>query len=472
MEIPRWLQHLRCDRRGIPVPWINRWVAPGTGGELAPDRVRIRRDRWVGGPGLFEVERPGDVPDFTRQDMGRQRESTIAGLCQVCGRPVPWARRLLVVADIATQVVDIDGVGEALVLTEPWLDRICARFALEHCPALIRRTRDEHLTLAVRHEPGPGGPHRVPGLGRGPSGGGVEAGPAGDVGEGHRWPRRPAGREPVRPPAPYYGSKQTIARKLVELMPPHQHYVEPFCGSLAVLLEKPPVAHETVNDLDGALVTFWRVLRDRPDDLCRVAALTPHSRAEHLAAYDLAGCDELEVARRVWVQLTQGRGGSRRRTGWRFYRDPANSSTSMPGYLRGYVDRMPPAADRLARVSLECRPALDVIRDYGTERDVLLYVDPPYLGSTRSSRQYEVEMSTAAEHRDLAEALHGCTSAVVLSGYASPLYDDLYAGWDRLEIAAFTGQAGDAQQRTEVVWSNRPLAAEHDLLAELAAEVG
>jgi DNA adenine methylase len=261
----------------------------------------------------------------------------------------------------------------------------------------------------------------------------------------------------VKPPAPYYGSKQTMARRLIALMPPHEHYVEPFCGSLAVLLEKPPVAHETVNDLDGALVTFWRVLRDRPDDLARVAALTPHSRAEHQAAYDLSGCDDLEVARRVWVQLTQGRGGSRRRTGWRFYRDPAGSSSSMPRYLRGYVDRMPPSADRLARVSLECRPALDVIRDFGQEPGVLLYVDPPYLGSTRSSRQYEVEMSRPDEHRELAEALVGCAAAVVLSGYASPLYDALYAGWSRVEIDAFTGQAGDAQTRTEVVWSNRPI---------------
>jgi hypothetical protein len=147
MDIPKWLQHVRRDRRGICVPWINRWVAPGAGGEMVPERVRIRHDRWVGGPGLFEVERPGDVPDFTRQDMGRQRESTIEGRCQVCARPVPWSRRFLVVADIATQVVDIDGVGEALVLTEPWLDRVCAPFAIEHCPALIRRHRDEHLSL-------------------------------------------------------------------------------------------------------------------------------------------------------------------------------------------------------------------------------------------------------------------------------------------------------------------------------------
>jgi DNA adenine methylase len=278
----------------------------------------------------------------------------------------------------------------------------------------------------------------------------------------------------VKPPIPYYGGKQTIAERIVRLLPAHKHYVEPFCGSLSVLLAKPPAAHETVNDLDGALMTFWRVLRDRPSDLERVAALTPHSRAEHEQANvrldDLDdGLDEVEIARLVWVQLTQGRGGTRRPTGWRFYRAPAGS-TSMPRYLRGYVDRMPPGARRLLGTSLECRPALDVIRDYGVEPDVLLYVDPPYLATTRSSRQYKVEMSRPEEHAELIEALRECRAAVVLSGYESPLYDDLCRGWERTDLCAFTGQAGNAQDRTEVLWSNRPLAGP-DLFDDLASEV-
>ena len=74
---------------------------------------------------------------------------------------------------------------------------------------------------------------------------------------------------------------------IVDLLPAHQHYVEPFAGSLAVLLAKPRSKMETVNDLDGDLMTFWRVLRDRPEDLIARCALTPHARAEHQAAYDL-----------------------------------------------------------------------------------------------------------------------------------------------------------------------------------------
>lgn len=264
----------------------------------------------------------------------------------------------------------------------------------------------------------------------------------------------------MRPPVPYFGGKITIAPQIAALLPPHRHYIEPYCGSLSVLLAKDPAPMETVNDLDRSLVTFWRVLRERPAELARAAALTPHSRVEHAGAYDEESApDEVELARRVWVQLTQGRAGTRRRTGWRHYVKPAGQ-TSMPDYLTGYLERIAPAAERLHETSLECLPALDLIAKYGAEPHVLLYVDPPYLGSTRcrSWDGYTQEMRSEAEHRELAEALRAARAAVVISGYASPLYDlELYAGWDRHTMAAGTGQGDGWGNRTEVLWSNRPL---------------
>lgn len=263
----------------------------------------------------------------------------------------------------------------------------------------------------------------------------------------------------MKSPVPYFGGKMLIGPTVAALLPKHSHYVEPFCGSLAVLFAKPPSDHETVNDLDEVLVNFWRVLRSRPDDLARVCALTPHSRVEYEQAMPLDAVDELELARQVFVKLTQGRSGRLMRTGWRHYCNPANSSASMPRYLVGYVERLAPAVERLQRVSLECRPALDIITKYGAEPNVLLYVDPPYLGSTRANdNAYRREMRTEAEHRELAEALQTARAAVVISGYASDLYDrELYAGWDRHTLATSTGQGGSWGARTEVLWSNRPL---------------
>ena len=267
----------------------------------------------------------------------------------------------------------------------------------------------------------------------------------------------------MKPPFAYYGGKGTLAERIADVLPEHTHYVEPFAGSLAVLLAKPRSHMETVNDLDGDLMTFWRILRDRPEDLMRVCALTPHGRAEHQAAYDLDVPDELERARRVWVLLTQGRGGTLRRTGWRFYRDPAGSSYSFPEYLAAYVIRMDNAAARIAGVSLESRDGLEVIADYGRHPNVLLYVDPPYLASARNSTNYREEFATDGQHRALAEALLQCTASVVLSGYPSPLYDELFADWHRLDMRAWTGNGireGATKtdgNRTEVLWSNRPI---------------
>lgn len=271
----------------------------------------------------------------------------------------------------------------------------------------------------------------------------------------------------MKPPIGYYGSKNRIADQIAALFPQHLHYVEPYAGSLAVLLAKPPSQMETVNDLDGDIVTFWRVLRDRPDDLARVCALTPHARTEHATAW--AGlqrpADELETARRVWVLLTQGRSGTLRKTGWRYYINPRGSTASMPAYLEAYRNRLAPAAERLMSVSLEARPALEIIAAYGQHPEVLLYVDPPYLSETRGGTNYRHEMQRPEQHMELATALAECNAAVVLSGYHSPLYDELYAGWHRHEIRTGTGQGGTYEQRIEVLWSNRPLGLQPALFA-------
>ena len=270
---------------------------------------------------------------------------------------------------------------------------------------------------------------------------------------------RDVDRQPVMPPFAYYGGKTTLAPVIAGLLPAHEHYVEPFAGSLAVLLAKQPSRAETVNDLDGDLVTFWRVLRDQPEELERVCSLTPHSRAEFEVSTVTDIADDLERARRVFVCITQSRSHSMRRTGWKFFKSVR--SISMPQYRDAYVERIKPAAARLSLVSLESRDALDVIRDYGSEPTACLYVDPPYLGSTRATN-YRVEMTADDAHVALADTLNECKASVVLSGYDAPLYADLFDGWHRVDLRGATTLSGDTD-RVEVLWSNRPLG-EPDLL--------
>lgn len=275
----------------------------------------------------------------------------------------------------------------------------------------------------------------------------------------------------AKPPFPYYGGKQMLADRISSLLPPHDQYVEPYAGSLAVFLAKPRSAVEVINDLDQDLVHFWRTLRDHPDELETACGLTPHARAEHadiLNAVNNPAEDPIERARRTWVLLTQGRsGGTARRTGWRHF-NAAGSNYSMPRYLQAYVNRFGPAVARLHGVTLECLPALDIIDAYGGHPRTALYVDPPYVTATRTGTGYRHEM-TDGDHRDLAKHLHRCNATVLLSGYASDLYDhELYPDWYRLEVPAGTGNGDRWRDRTEVIWSNRSLGVQMDLFDTLA----
>lgn len=271
-------------------------------------------------------------------------------------------------------------------------------------------------------------------------------------------------RPALRPPFAYYGGKTTLAPQIAALLPDHEHYVEPFAGSLAVLLAKRPSIQETVNDLDGNLVTFWRVLRDTPEELARVCSLTPYSR-EEFAAVDLdAPLSDLERARQVWVRITQGRnltlaGGAA--TDWK--RRIVGTPRQGRELLR-LATRIAPCAERLHRVTLENKDALDIIRDYGSEASVCIYADPPYVGSTRGG-QYGQEMTSDEQHEAFAQVCHNARATVVISGYASSLYDRMFDGWQVVKLKAPTALSGDTD-RIEVLWSNRTIG-EPDLFAML-----
>lgn len=103
----------------------------------------------------------------------------------------------------------------------------------------------------------------------------------------------------MKPPFSYYGGKVRLAPWIVSLLPDHRVYVEPCLGGGAVFFAKSPTEHEILNDIDGALVAFFRTLRDHPDDLIRQCEATPYARVElNRSDPDEAGIDDLERARR------------------------------------------------------------------------------------------------------------------------------------------------------------------------------
>jgi DNA adenine methylase len=265
----------------------------------------------------------------------------------------------------------------------------------------------------------------------------------------------------ITPPLKWHGGKHYLASRIIALMPPHIHYVEPFAGGLAVLLAKnPDNVSEVVNDLDGRLINFWRVLRD-PDAFERfrrqVGAI-PFSRQEWEDSEDGPdpATNSLAAAVAFFVRVRQslaGRGESFAPLSKTRTRRRMNEQCS--AWLTA-IEGLPAVHARLSRVVVEHRDAIDLIRREDGPQ-TLLYCDPPYLHTTRTAREVygEFEM-TEQQHRNLLEVLKQCKSKVMLSGYPSPLYDAALASWKRHTFDLPNNSAGGATKgrETEERWCN------------------
>jgi DNA adenine methylase len=270
--------------------------------------------------------------------------------------------------------------------------------------------------------------------------------------------RRKVTQPPLRnikidhPPLRWLGGKWKLAPWIIEYFPPHVTYVEPFAGGAAVLLHKTPTEIEILNDLNGGIVNFFDVLRQRPDDLIRAIWLTPFSREIHQRAFQ--PCDDpLERALRFYIrcwQSFQPGNQSSRNSGWRAQKTNNRGKPIVSDW--NSVEHLWDVASRLKMVLIENKDALKVINDYDSER-TLFYVDPPYLMATRASSHmslYDHEIDVDY-HVLLAERLQRVKGMVIVSGYPHSLYDELYKGWRCLQKTSTTNAGG---QSVECLWLN------------------
>ena len=255
----------------------------------------------------------------------------------------------------------------------------------------------------------------------------------------------------------YHGGKWVLAPWILEHLPAHRIYVEPFGGGGSVLLRKERSYAEVYNDLDAEVVNVFRVLRDPVlSGLLREAVrLTPFARDEFAASYEPAD-DPVERARRTVVRSFMGFSSASvhrgHRTGFRAHSHRAGTTPARDWV--NWPEAIPAFTERLRGVTIESKDALAVIKQHDTFATAF-YVDPPYVFSTRRFKRerpvcYEYEM-TDEQHRTLAETLRRVDGMVVLSGYACELYDrELYPDWHRVERPVKSGRS----KRTEVIWVN------------------
>lgn len=249
----------------------------------------------------------------------------------------------------------------------------------------------------------------------------------------------------------YPGSKWRMAEWIIGFLPPHHSYLEPFFGSGAVLFKKPRSNIETVNDLDGDVINFFEWVKKDPEKLAHEIYYTPYARQTYENAYREAPEGSLKQAVNFCARLNMGHGfrTTGERVGWKH---------DLQGRERAYAakewtelpDKLLQAAERLRGVQIECRPAIELISRLNYE-NVLLYLDPPYMPGTRHGKQYKYEMYTKSSHEELLATALQHKGPVLISGYETPLYNDMLWGWHK-ETTVSRTQTGAFKK--EVLWMN------------------
>jgi DNA adenine methylase len=266
--------------------------------------------------------------------------------------------------------------------------------------------------------------------------------------------------KPSKPPFGYYGAKWRIANRIIDLLPPHNAWVEGFCGSAAITLAKPPAPIEVINDLDGQIVNVFAQLRNNSEALCRAIALTPYARGEFEAARDgLHTDDQLERARRFLVScmMTVNATLGNSRAGFSFSDSyaregreaRANRWYNLPARLENVVER-------LRGVRVENRDACEVLGMFADRPATLVYLDPPYF--VKRDHGYFIDANDRDFHAALLSECKKCRCMILISAYDNDLYNDVLTladGWSRTTIDTHTSDTtGTDYTREEVLWMN------------------
>ena len=249
----------------------------------------------------------------------------------------------------------------------------------------------------------------------------------------------------------YPGSKWSIADWIIQFFPEHHSYVEPFFGSGAVLFNKPRSNIETVNDLDDNVINLFEWIKKDPEKLAHEIYYTPYARKVYDDAFASVPENSLQKAVNFYIRLNMGHGfrTNGENVGWK---------NDVQGRERAYAsqnwshlpEKIMQAAERLRGVQIENRPALDVIQRFNY-KNVLVYLDPPYMPDVRHGKQYRHEMYEEKSHRRLLEAAREHKGPVLISGYETELYNDMLAGWHREETTCYSQVCS---KKKEILWMN------------------
>ena len=259
----------------------------------------------------------------------------------------------------------------------------------------------------------------------------------------------------MKPPLTYYGGKQKLAHIILSLIPKHTLYGEPFFGGGAIFFAKALSQVEVINDANGELINFYKVVKTKFKELEREARITLHSRELYHKAVVIYQnpklFNEIQRAWAVWVLASQSF-ASKLNGHWGYDRGENKTTKQVTQRRSLFIEEY---ASRLEKTQIECEDALHVIQSRDS-KESFFYCDPPYFNSHKGHyRNYSED-----DFEKLLELLSKIKGKFLLSSYPSDLLSKYVRKhkWFTKNIP-MTLSVGGAKKKskTEVLTANYPI---------------
>jgi len=244
-------------------------------------------------------------------------------------------------------------------------------------------------------------------------------------------------------PFDWVGGKYNMLKDILPLIPKSNYYVEPFGGSGKVIFNKKrvEVEGEIYNDIDRRLYIFFDVLRRRSEELLPLIFFSPVMLEDYKNSHEECE-DELEKARRIYVQINYAFSPGRYKSGLRV--KPLTDSK---------ISSLLSVAKRIREITIMNLDALELMNKFDKE-NVFMYLDPPYPSETRKDVKLYNHETSDSLHENLISFLLKSKCRWLLSGYDCDQYKPIeHLKYRTYKRACTLGCAGD-YDREEVLWSN------------------
>lgn len=249
------------------------------------------------------------------------------------------------------------------------------------------------------------------------------------------------------PIIPWMGGKRRLADKLLPLFPPHECYVEVFCGGAALyFMRHIPAKTEVINDLKGDLVNLYRVVQHHLEEFVRQFKWAISSRQvfEWEQDKDPAGLTDIQRAARFYYLQHHAFGG--KVAGQNF----GTATTGRAINLCRIEENLSAAHLRLAGTYIENLPWQECAKRYDRPH-TFFYMDPPYWQTEGYGNEFPFQ-----EYEEMARFMASCKGKVMVSINDHPDIRQVFKGFHILEldIKYTVANAGPQATSGELVITN------------------